>query len=208
MSVKIAKLLSILCIYAILCVTLIAEEETEKKVEEQKTAIQVIRAKLKEFGWRVLYYESEDKELWGNRGIGPKGYIVGAPPGVEKEEKREERIVVQPKMLSEEELQSLRDEISQTISRVELGKEERRELEHYLSQIENQLKAYKEQFETLGGMTYTIKKGDSLWSIARDHYGDAYKWPIIYRANKDKIDNPNLIYPGQHLSIPAIKVRK
>lgn len=52
--------------------------------------------------------------------------------------------------------------------------------------------------------TYVVKKGDCLWRIAeyKDIYGDSYMWPIIYAANKKKIKNPNLIYPGQKLKIP------
>jgi len=50
--------------------------------------------------------------------------------------------------------------------------------------------------------TYTVKKGDSLWRIAGKVYGNPLKWPLIYRANKDKIKNPNLIYPNQVLTIP------
>lgn len=50
--------------------------------------------------------------------------------------------------------------------------------------------------------TYTVKKGDSLWAIAKKYYGDGSKWPRIFDANRSKIKNPNLIYPGQKLSIP------
>jgi nucleoid-associated protein YgaU len=51
--------------------------------------------------------------------------------------------------------------------------------------------------------TYTIKKGDSLWKIAKRVYGDGGKWRTIYDANKKVIGkNPNLIYPGQKLVIP------
>lgn len=51
---------------------------------------------------------------------------------------------------------------------------------------------------------YVVKKGDSLWIIAKykDIYGDDYLWPIIYKANKAQIKNPNRIYPGQKLIIP------
>jgi nucleoid-associated protein YgaU len=51
--------------------------------------------------------------------------------------------------------------------------------------------------------TYTVKKGDSLWKIAKRVYGDGGKWRTIYDANKKVIGkNPNLIYPGQKLVIP------
>lgn len=50
--------------------------------------------------------------------------------------------------------------------------------------------------------TYTVASGDSLSKIAKREYGDANKWRRIYDANKDKIKNPDLIYPGQVLDIP------
>ena len=54
------------------------------------------------------------------------------------------------------------------------------------------------------GRTYTVVSGDSLSKIAKHHYGDAAKWHAIYEANRDKIKNPDLIYPGQVLTIPDI----
>jgi cell division septation protein DedD len=42
----------------------------------------------------------------------------------------------------------------------------------------------------------------TLYGIAQKWYGDGNKWPTIYNANRDKIHNPNLIYPGQVLTIP------
>jgi len=50
--------------------------------------------------------------------------------------------------------------------------------------------------------TYTVVKGDSLSKIAQREYGAASKWHAIYEANRDQIKNPDLIYPGQVLTIP------
>jgi nucleoid-associated protein YgaU len=50
--------------------------------------------------------------------------------------------------------------------------------------------------------TYVVKSGDSLSKIAKEVYGDAKRWPEIFEANKDKIKDPNLIYPDQELTIP------
>jgi hypothetical protein len=49
---------------------------------------------------------------------------------------------------------------------------------------------------------YVVKKGDSLWKVAGKVYRNPLKWPRIYKANKDKITNPNRIYPNQVLTIP------
>ncbi len=51
-------------------------------------------------------------------------------------------------------------------------------------------------------VTYTVKRGDTLSGIAKMYYGNSSKWTDIYNANKDKIKNPSLIYPGQVLTIP------
>jgi len=50
--------------------------------------------------------------------------------------------------------------------------------------------------------TYTVVSGDSLSKIAQREYGDASKWQQIYAANKGTISNPDLIHPGQVLTIP------
>lgn len=50
--------------------------------------------------------------------------------------------------------------------------------------------------------TYTVKAGDSLWAIAAKYYGKGAEYTKIAGANTDKISNPNLIYPGQVLTIP------
>ena len=50
--------------------------------------------------------------------------------------------------------------------------------------------------------TYTVKSGDSLSKIAKHLYGDPEKWHAIFDANRDKIKNPDLIHPGQVLTLP------
>jgi hypothetical protein len=56
---------------------------------------------------------------------------------------------------------------------------------------------------TTQNKTYTVVKGDCLWNIAKKFYGNGSQYTKIYNANKDKIKNPNLIYPGQVLTIPV-----
>ena len=53
--------------------------------------------------------------------------------------------------------------------------------------------------------TYTVEKGDTLSAIAKKFYGDASDYPIIFEANKPMLSDPDKIYPGQVLRIPAQK---
>ena len=53
-----------------------------------------------------------------------------------------------------------------------------------------------------GSQTYTVRKGDTLSHIAQHHYGKASKWHAIFKANRDQLDDPDLIQPGQVLRLP------
>jgi nucleoid-associated protein YgaU len=52
---------------------------------------------------------------------------------------------------------------------------------------------------------HEVQPGDSLSKIAKKYYGDAMKYPAIFEANKPMLTDPDKIYPGQMLRIPAIK---
>ena len=51
--------------------------------------------------------------------------------------------------------------------------------------------------------TYEVKSGDSLSKIAKRVYGNASAWKRIYEANRDLLKDPDKIFPGQKLKIPA-----
>jgi nucleoid-associated protein YgaU len=51
--------------------------------------------------------------------------------------------------------------------------------------------------------TYTVKSGDTLSKIAKEHLGNANAYMKIFEANRDQLNNPDLIKPGQVLKIPA-----
>ena len=53
---------------------------------------------------------------------------------------------------------------------------------------------------SITGSRYTVQKDDYLWEIAVRAYGDGYKWVEIARANK--LVNPNIIHPGNMLTLP------
>ena len=50
---------------------------------------------------------------------------------------------------------------------------------------------------------YEIQSGDSLWKIAKQFYGSGTKHEAIFAANREVIKDPNLIFPGQKIRIPA-----
>lgn len=52
------------------------------------------------------------------------------------------------------------------------------------------------------GGNRVISRGDSLWALSRLAYGDGARFAVIYNANRAKIHNPNLIYPGQTFVVP------
>jgi len=52
------------------------------------------------------------------------------------------------------------------------------------------------------GQRYVVKRGNNLWLIARRTYGDGLRYMVIYSANRGHIRNPNVIYPGQPVTLP------
>ncbi|WP_035965142.1 LysM peptidoglycan-binding domain-containing protein [Bradyrhizobium sp. YR681] len=52
------------------------------------------------------------------------------------------------------------------------------------------------------GGSRVISRGDSLWALSRLAYGDGNRYAVIFNANREKIHNPNLIYPGQTVVLP------
>jgi nucleoid-associated protein YgaU len=70
------------------------------------------------------------------------------------------------------------------------------------------------QFEVAAGgasaagtsaQTYTVKSGDTLSKIAKEHLGDANAYMAIFEANRDQLSDPDKIKPGQVLKIPAAR---
>lgn len=63
------------------------------------------------------------------------------------------------------------------------------------------------KWETRPKTGHTVVEGECLWMIAGMEYGHPYyyKWPLIYDANRDQIKDPDLIYPGWVLAIPAMQ---
>ena len=58
--------------------------------------------------------------------------------------------------------------------------------------------------EALMAQFHTVESGDTLGKIAKNYYGNAMKYPVIFEANKPMLSHPDKIYPGQVLRIPPL----
>ncbi len=58
-----------------------------------------------------------------------------------------------------------------------------------------------------GEVTHVVRKGDTLWDIARTYLKDPFKWPEVFQRNTDVVENPHWIYPGEVIRIPNSEVR-
>jgi LysM repeat protein len=58
---------------------------------------------------------------------------------------------------------------------------------------------------TASAQTYTVKAGDTLSKIAKEHLGDGNAYMAIFEANRDQLTDPDKIKPGQVLKIPAAR---
>lgn len=59
--------------------------------------------------------------------------------------------------------------------------------------------------EENNGKTYTVESGDTLWKISEEVYGNGSNYMKIFEANKDLLDSPDRIFPGQELVIPELE---
>jgi hypothetical protein len=69
--------------------------------------------------------------------------------------------------------------------------------------VSDPMELYKAEYDALP-VNHTVTKGECLWWISeyKHIYNDPFMWPLIYKANRDQIKNPDLIYPGQQFEIP------
>lgn len=65
-----------------------------------------------------------------------------------------------------------------------------------------ELEVAAQEVETKRVVAITVQPGNTLWAIAKESYGDGVQYVKVFEANKDRIKNPDLIYPGQVFTVP------
>ncbi len=105
-----------------------------------------------------------------------------------------------------QQLQEIETKIATLESEIANLKLEINTLETKKTELQDKLAELKDTWKKCQYGRYKVVEGDWLSKIAsmRNVYADGKKWPLIYEANKDKIKNPNLIYPGWILLIPTL----
>ncbi|MEO0162499.1 MAG: LysM peptidoglycan-binding domain-containing protein [candidate division WOR-3 bacterium] len=105
-----------------------------------------------------------------------------------------------------QQLQEIETQIATLESEIANLKLEINTLETKKTELQDKLAELKDTWKKCQYGRYKVVEGDWLSKIAsmRNVYADGKKWPLIYEANKDKIKNPNLIYPGWILLIPTL----
>ena len=74
------------------------------------------------------------------------------------------------------------------------------------SKVQSGFSSTEEVVDAAPAQTYTVASGDNLSKIAKHFYGKASAWPKIFEANRDQLDDPDRIKPGQVLRIPAADI--
>ena len=86
---------------------------------------------------------------------------------------------------------------------IQLANQARRQAENAMKQKHAEMANMEKPAPVAANDSYTVASGDTLWGISAksEIYGNAYQWPLIYKANRSQIQDADLIFPGQNLMI-------
>lgn len=140
-----------------------------------------------------------------------KSKIEEAPPE-EKEDLQDQLEEKESELqsLSDEAIAKLQDEIRDlTEDEKNASDEDKESLKSQIAEKQTELGSLQEEpmaEETGLPAEYTVAKGDHLWAIATMFYNDGFKWTVL--AAENNIQNPDIILPGQKLTVPVARDRE
>ncbi len=134
------------------------------------------------------------------------GFSVGCastPPPAEEEAEPPVAEKTAEEMAAEEKAAAEEAAAEEAAAEKEAEEMAAKEAEMAAKEAEMAAKEAEMKQRTMGVRAYTVEAGDNLWSISgrSEIYDDPFQWPLIYKANRHKIKDADLIYPGQYLDI-------
>ena len=143
-----------------------------------------------------------------NETLGLIGVTMGAFKATQKRLEDLAEILRGLTALPIEELFNQRDQLDAISAEINALKEDKisahPDIAAQITLLEGMLSELQDKLPRQTSIEYIVNHGDNLWDIAGadEIYADPYMWPRVYRANRDKIRDPDLIYPKQTLVIP------
>ncbi len=176
------------------------EAATRAAIEDEKKAIEELKAKLAELETAI---NNLWDELFAYLGIDRAAYedFIRRLENLEKQVDELAKLTPEQLLDRAKELDDLAAQVTamqkEPLSKLRPLKERLRALSARIERLKASLPKPKMDM-------YTVLGGDYLWKIAKkpDIYNDPWKWLRIWSANKTTIKDPDLIYPDQRLSIP------
>lgn len=174
--------------------------EARRALQECKTANDGLRAELGDADKQIVMVKNEISQLLGYDWAAIEAYLA--------ELDRIEARLMGLLNLSDEALFEKRDEFDSIVARVDEMKKDKRALlpdaKTKLARVDQLVERVKARMPRKRIKPYTVVRGDNLWNISKKPsiYNDPYLWPRIFVENKDKIKNPDLIYPNWVLNVP------
>src|SRR3990172_7878806 len=165
-----------------------AVKEAEARLQEEIEKRRVVEARLREYEEKM---EADRATIEGLR--------------TEAEKSREEALGQDGRELREEIARVSREAAAEGITLPELQLEFARlkkKIQEKLTSGEVDAEDIVKLMEVEDVMSvYVIREGDTLWDISGSVYGDSFVWPLIYRYNLTRVDNPDIIEPDQILIV-------
>lgn len=207
---KISKyLLTVLSLLLLFTVSIVAQEQEEMTSDEWKAEMARLQSQKEALNQQITDLQNDISKLKDQLN-GMKSY---------EDCQNELYALVGATKADIDNFRNAVDELNGKIGRKEGPKADRQKdldalksnkisaLPEFYDKVHNQMQSAMDSWvEQPTEQQYTVVKGDCLWNIAKkkDFYGNGFAWPKIYKANRDKIKNPDLIYPKQVFTIPQL----